>query len=281
MKTILCPTDFSKNALNAAAYACALAEKFQATVVLLHAYERPVDFTESQFVLSPDTDDMLKTAASKNLSVFVQKITRQYPKVKIDPMLVAGAGHTEIVAAAAANDADLIIMGATGTSKIERLLMGSTASRVIHQAPCPVLCIPKEAAFNGINKIVFATDLKDDNISSARNLVPFATAFSAEIVFVFVDDKHLLHADSEISKMTQKIRKQVKYPKISGYISKNTSITKGLEYFLKKYPADILAMFTHQRHFPESLFNQSITKLMSHQVRIPLLAMQQTDRPLL
>lgn len=281
MKTILCPSDFSKNAMYAAQYACDLAEKFNSVIILLHAYESPVDFTQGQFTITPENEDSLKEAASKNLTAFRQKLAKKYPKVKIEPVLVTGAGHSEIIANANKNDVDIIVMGSTGTSKVERLLMGSTASRVLLHAACPVLCIPKDAEFNGIKKIVFATDLKDDNILSATTLVPFAAAFGAEIIFVYVDDKHLIHADSEISKMTQKIRKHVKYPKISGFISKNTSITKGIEFFLKKYPADILVMFTHQKHFPESLFNQSITKLMSHQIRIPLLALQTTDRAVL
>ncbi len=281
MKTILCPTDFSKHAMNAAQYACALADKLNSALILFHTYESPADFTQGQFTITTNTEDLLKSAASKNLSALRQKLKNKFPRVKLETMLETGAGYSEILSAANKQNVDLIVMGSTGTNKLERLLMGSTASRVLQHATCPVLCIPKDAEFNDIKKIVFATDLKDDNILSATTLVPFAAAFGAEIVFVYVDDKHLIHSDSEISKMTQKIRKHVKYPKISGFISKNTSIPKGIEFFLKKYPADILVMFTHQKHFPESLFNQSITKLMSHQIRIPLLALQTTDRPLL
>ncbi len=281
MKTILCPTDFSKTATNAVEYGCALADALHSRVILLHAYESPADFTQGQFAIIMNTESELKKVASLSLTSLEQKLKKKFPELQLETLLVKGAGHSETIEAANKNDVDLIVIGTTGTSKLARLLMGSTTAKVLRNAVCPVLCIPKEAAFVNINKIVFATDLNDENLSSAVTIVPFAKTFGAEIVFIFVDDKHLIHSDAEVNKMTRKIRTHVNYPKISGFISKNTSITKGIEYFLKKYPADILVMFTHHKHFPETLFNHSVTKIMAHQTHIPLLALQTTDRPVL
>jgi hypothetical protein len=62
--------------------------------------------------------------------------------------------------------------------------------------------------------------------------------------------------------------------KLSGFIATGTAITQGLEKFLRKNKAQILVMMTHEKHFPINMFSQSITKLMSHQTRIPLLAIK-------
>ncbi len=277
MTTILCPTDFSKNATNSIEFACSFADKLNADVIIFNAYETPADLARGQFSIILGTESLIKESTEKKLATLRQKMLKKFPTVSIKSSIANGAGHTQTIAAAKKLKADLIIMGTTGTSKLGRLLMGSTTSRVIQKASCPVLCIPAETKFTGIKKIVFATDLNDDNIASATKIAPLAMDFNAEIIFVFVDDKHLIHAESEIIRMTQKIRKQIKYPKISGFISKNISITKGIDYFLKKYPADLLVMFTHHKHFPESLFNQSLTKLMSHQTNIPLLSLQSKD----
>lgn len=225
--------------------------------------------------------EQIKENAEKKINQLITKLKVSHKKVSFEAITLDGLPGEKLLEVAAKLNVDLIVMGSTGTSKLERLLIGSTTSKIIRDAPCPVLSIPKNAGFDGINKIVFATDLNEDNISSANMISIFAKKFNAEIVFVFVDDKHLLHSDDQISSMTLKIRKRVKYPKISGYVSKNTSITKGIEYFLKKKPADILVMFTHARHFPESMFNTSVTKMMSHQASIPLLALKYSDKPLL
>ena len=281
MKTILCPTDFSTNAGNATEYACAFAAKLNARIILFHAYESPAAYTENEIAISHDVEKMLKEKVSAKLEALAKKLGKKYSGVTFETQYANGTGADETISAANRNDADMIIMGTTGTSKLERLLMGSTTSKVLANAECPVLCVPGDAEFMDIRKIVFATDLNEDNISSAMTIAPFAMQFGAEIIFVFVDDKHLIHSDEEINKMTRKIRTHVSYPKIAGYISKNTSVTKGIEYFLKKYPADILVMFTHHKHFPETLFNQSLTRIMSHQTNIPLLALKVSDRPVI
>ncbi len=129
--------------------------------------------------------------------------------------------------------------------------------------------------------ILCPVDFSKSSVNAAEYASFLAEDFSAEIVFVFVDDNHLIHSDEKILEMTRKIKKRVKYPKLSGYISKNTSIYKGLEYFLEKHKGDLLVMFSHQRHFPGNLFNQSITKMVSYQTKIPLLALKISDATIL
>lgn len=46
---------------------------------------------------------------------------------------------------AAASDADLIVMGTRGHSTLERLLVGSVARRVLHQAKCSVMVVPQRS----------------------------------------------------------------------------------------------------------------------------------------
>ena len=229
------------------------------------------------FTVLGNIEAVVKDAAVKKMAALQRKLARKFRNIRIETGVVRGSAMNEIQLYADKVSADMIVMGTTGMTKMARLLMGSTTSTVIQHASCPVLCIPPGAVYKHIRKIVFATDLKEDNITAATGLSPFAKKFDAEIVFVFVDDRHLIHANDEVSRMTKKIRSRVKYPKISGFISKHTSITKGLEYFLKKRPADMLALFTHRKHFPQSLFNQSVTKLMSHQTNIPMLSLHAAD----
>jgi hypothetical protein len=47
---------------------------------------------------------------------------------------------------AAASRADVIVMGTRGLSGIKRLVLGSTAEKVLQAATCPVLAVPPLAA---------------------------------------------------------------------------------------------------------------------------------------
>jgi nucleotide-binding universal stress UspA family protein len=50
-----------------------------------------------------------------------------------------GDAATELLAAASAWEADLIVMGTRGRTGLARLVLGSVARNIVHQAPCSVL----------------------------------------------------------------------------------------------------------------------------------------------
>jgi nucleotide-binding universal stress UspA family protein len=45
----------------------------------------------------------------------------------------------------AANDLDLLVTGSRGYGPVRRLMLGSTSSKLVHDAPCPVLVLPRGA----------------------------------------------------------------------------------------------------------------------------------------
>ena len=52
-----------------------------------------------------------------------------------------GDAATEILAAAAASDADLIVIGTHGRTGLARLVLGSVARNVLQHATCSVLIV--------------------------------------------------------------------------------------------------------------------------------------------
>jgi nucleotide-binding universal stress UspA family protein len=280
MKTIICPTDFSACAQNAAMYAAQLAKEFNSRLILLHVYEIPLIYDEVPLVRDAEVDQSIQNRAKKNIDELKDKMVCDCKHLRVETLVMEGNPLDKIIYLADRESADLIIMGATGKSKTKRMLGGSTTSGVIDKANCPVLCIPSDEKFKGIRKIVFATDMHEDTMNAASVIVSFAKHFQAEIVFVYVDNKHLIHSEEGINEMTKKIRSLVHYPKMSGYIAKNTSITDGLEFFLVANPADLLVMFAHEKHFPKTLLNPSMTKKMTDLAPVPVLALTISDRTL-
>ncbi len=281
MKTILCPVDFSKSSINAAEYAAFLAEDFKAEIILLFVYETPTIYSDIPMTNVQNMEENILIDAHEKLNKLKEKLTRKFKNTKFKTLVLEGSIGEMVAQYSRQVEADVIVVGKTGNSKLKRLIMGSTTADINQEASCPVLTIPSDNVFNKINKIIFATDLHENNIASSLAITDFAKHFDAEIIFVFVDVNHLIHSDEKILEMTRKIKKRVKYPKLSGYISKNASVYKGLEYFLEKHKGDLLMMFSHQRHFPGNLFNQSITKMVSYQTKIPLLALKISDATIL
>jgi nucleotide-binding universal stress UspA family protein len=52
-----------------------------------------------------------------------------------------GEPHAQILAHAAAEHVDLIVMGTHGRAGVAHMVLGSVAERVVRTAPCPVLTV--------------------------------------------------------------------------------------------------------------------------------------------
>ncbi len=133
MKKILVPVDFSEYSENAIDYALSLAEKIGGEIRLFHAFSDPYvhrpgavgDLTEpqntSQVILN-----MVEYEAEKNMTSakerFENKIrTRQLENVFCSTEIKRGFAEDEIIREAAAYKPHLILMGAHGHNRINRI----------------------------------------------------------------------------------------------------------------------------------------------------------------
>jgi universal stress protein E len=67
-----------------------------------------------------------------------------FDDVKVTREIRHGVPHQEILAAAREHQADAIVMGATGKSRLARVLLGSVTRRVLRQLPCSLLLVKGE-----------------------------------------------------------------------------------------------------------------------------------------
>lgn len=277
MKTILCPTDFSKSSENAVNYAVEIARTFKSKIILMHAYETPVIYTDVT-VSSVQLDfELLRESALKQLKKFYTKMLEHVKDVQFELILQQGLPSSRTVEIATEKKVDMIVMATTASTQVQRFLIGSNASRVIREAPCKVMLIPQKAKFNGFKKIVFSTDLSDENLIASNQVVNFGQVFKSEIIFLNVDNKNLIHDETDLTRVTHRIKQFVQYPKMRGYVCTDLNIADGISFFLKNEKADCLALATHHRKFLSALANPSITKRVSYKTDIPMLIIHLED----
>ena len=278
MKTILVPTDFSPVADNAFRFALEIASEAKAGIILMHAYETPLLYSEMPMVEFQLDLDSLRESALNKLKKYYQKIIGISKGVKIELMLQQGLASARINETALEKKVDLVVMGTTGTSAMERILIGSNALRVIRNAPCMVLTVPPKVKYDGMKKIVYTTDMSSDNLSHARTIIPLARLFNAEILFLNVNTS--LFSDtskSNLEKMTAKIISHVKYPKVSGYVCGSPNVSDGIHFFLNKHEADCMAMYTYHHNILDTIFKRSVTKSVAVHTSVPLLVIHESD----
>lgn len=136
-QTILHPTDFSEAANFAFRLAVSLARDHQARLVIVHVAPTPYAIGGEIMVAPPEP-------ASVQREELLDRLHEMKPsaaEVEFEHRLYEGNPAEEILRAAEASSADLIVMGTHGRTGLSRLLMGSVAEQVVRRASCPVLTV--------------------------------------------------------------------------------------------------------------------------------------------
>jgi len=139
---LLYATDLSSESVAGLERALDLARDFSAELVILHAVQDLGWAPGSEFVpLDVESRAVqVREAAFEYLVNSVPEDARKDPRVRIE--LREGVPYEVILAFAASDEVDLIVLNTQSRSGIDRALLGSTAERVVRGATVPVLSIP-------------------------------------------------------------------------------------------------------------------------------------------
>jgi universal stress protein A len=146
--SILVPVDFSEHTEKTLLHATKLAARFDAKLTLLHVFQTP-EFASLPYQGTHLKTDELKSGFSMAEQQAAEKLAELEGRVrqkgiKVESLLSKGHPFERIVEVATAAAVDLIVIGShgqAGMTRLTRLLLGSTAGRVVELASCPVLVV--------------------------------------------------------------------------------------------------------------------------------------------
>lgn len=167
---ILIPIDFTKQSLLAVKQSYNLARYTHSRLVLLHTFEKPGEESEE---------------ALKKLS----QQTEQESGVPTEFKNCKGDVYSETYRLAAEMKATLIIAGLESHMKF-RDIIGSSASKLVRKAPCPVITIRGEEHRDGCENILLPIDLSSESREKVDTAIQFARYFGASIRILGVFDIH-------------------------------------------------------------------------------------------
>lgn len=279
MKTIVVPTDFSDPANNALTYAAELAVKMSARLLLLNVFWVPVYESDKPVEVAAKEKDF-RDYADSQLKETVEKIHAGYPRLELEALVLNGFVGDEIAALARVRRADLIVMGTTGASGIEELLIGSNTTDVIQKASCPVLAVPAQARWRGIHRMVAAVDHHDNDLSTTVEVTQLARLFKARLTLVHLaKEKPALAEAQQLSHLRQEVGRRTHYPQLASTLLEGDDVLETLEEFVQQNQADLLVMATRRRNPLHQLFSRSLTRKMACHTHVPLLVFQALDLP--
>jgi nucleotide-binding universal stress UspA family protein len=139
---VIVATDGSRQSLAAAKHLRSFADPTKVTDISVVAVIRPlasVAFADDTSEGKWPADGSFRDAAQSAVNTIAAVYDGWGPKVH--KRIRSGSAANEIIKAAKQYDAGLVVVAAGGRGLSDAVLVGSTAQRVQHYAPCPVLVV--------------------------------------------------------------------------------------------------------------------------------------------
>lgn len=135
---LLLATDFTPEGQTVVERAAELRDHYQARLSLVHVVEYISLEYAGDLILPEDLDleDKLVTSARRRMESLGERLQVEPARQHV----LAGSTKTEILRIAEYEDVDLIVIGSHGRHGLA-LLLGSTATAVLHHAACDVLAV--------------------------------------------------------------------------------------------------------------------------------------------
>ena len=185
-RPVVCGTDFSAAAVEAADIAAGMARKLGTKLVLVHVDEfhgmGAVDPTLFEASLSQKHGELAREADRLRKTGIV-----------VEEKLLSGSAFDELVGNAIESKARLVVVGAVGHGLARRLLVGSVAERTAETSPIPTLVVRPGGRLNAwirgehSLKVVVGYDFSAAGDAALRWLSEIQSVGSCEISVVHVD----------------------------------------------------------------------------------------------
>lgn len=268
MKNIIVPIDFSDQSDNALQVAASIAEKNDATVYALHMLELNEAILSSSEGFHPEQTVFLIKLAEKRLSDFLDKTYLQ--PIKVVPIIKHFKVFSEVSQVAEDHDADLIVMGSTGSDGLKEIFIGSNTEKVVRHSDIPVMVIKTKIEHFSPKEMVFACDLKEENIHAFQRAKYIADTFSAELKLVYINtpgDDFLSTAEiqEKIASFCSTVGHDVLIAIYNDY-----NVERGILNFTAMSNADLIGIPTHGRKGLSHFFMGSIGEDVANHSVLPV-----------
>lgn len=273
MKTILFPTDFSKNASHAAEYAGMLAKIYDTNIVVLNTYfipmvpENPMAY-EAQSAIESNKEEAIKDL-EKFTATLISK-AHLHP-ARVSQRVVYGFPAEKIIEVANEINADMIVMGTKGASDILDKWLGTNAQKVMKEAICPVWIIPSHTHIVHPTKIMYAADFKEDEATATQRFLDIVKPLKTVNKVIHINDFFEQNTESIVHEKVVDLRDEFKEENVLIRNIKREDVIEGLETYIETYKPNVLALAVHEKSFLEKIFDTSVTKHFVQEAQLPIL----------
>ncbi len=272
MRRFLVPTDFSETSKNAAHYAVQLASTVPDSIVILYnAYDKiPAGVDGSPLNIEEDDRKAILNQALKNMEIELHEDST----VRIEYVAEVGTNLVESMTRYVRYQGiDLVIMGITGATRLEQIMIGSNTLNFVNEGVCPVIIVPPNAKFEKIENVMLLSDFKNVEYTTPVNAIRnFLQMFRPVLHIVNVDTEHYVELTEEykaernkLERIFQEFDPQFSFMRLYDFLDAINS-------FAHDRNIDVIITIPRSHSFLSGLFKPSHTKRLAYHSHVPLLA---------
>jgi nucleotide-binding universal stress UspA family protein len=278
MKTVLLPTDFSRNAWNALFTVLKLYHRESCTFILLHAYQPEAGgmFDDVSSKQLWEVYEDLKVQAEAKMAEVTTYLRNEYHNEKhVFQSLCIQGDLLEVVKNRLQQEhVDLIVLGTQGATGAKRIFLGSNTVRIIkHITTVPLLAVPAQYDLQQLKTVLLPTDY--NHAFSAGELQPvrdLVTQWRANLRVVYV-------ANASSLKPAQEAHKSQLTELLTGLnfhydpIPLKGKVSDALLSHADTLRVNLIVLLRHRHHLLETLTREPVVKEMAYQSRAALLVL--------
>ena len=266
---ILCGTDFSPQAAQAADVAAALARRFGTSLVLTHSVDERGEIPahlRPQFV-GPAQSQLTAEAARLRAA-----------ELPVEERLVSGWPDDGLQQVATHQHAGLAVVAASGHGALGRWVLGSIAERLAESSPIPTLVVrhpaPLEEWLRGSSRlrILVGVDFTPQSQAALRWVGEFARLGSCVVTVAYVaqahrgEPGHLVVDDALKAQLAAEAAQLLGFEPSTVFVCSGASrVDAQLLKLVEEIPADLLVVGTHQWHGFQRLAHHSVSRRLLHE----------------
>jgi nucleotide-binding universal stress UspA family protein len=126
-------------------------------------------------------EEMMDLETKKHLESVKDRALNE--KIECEIVIAHGEPYIELVNAAAAKHVDMIVIGRRGKTGLTKYFMGQVAAKVIGNAPCRVLVVPRASKIE-FKKLLVATDGSKHSEKAIAEAIGIAKCCGSELLIL-------------------------------------------------------------------------------------------------
>jgi nucleotide-binding universal stress UspA family protein len=274
---ILTATDLSSTASQAIDRGFLIAKSSGARYTVMHAIGMDALAPLRQFLgenVEAVSQKIVDEARERLAELVAESPTQD--SVTADLQVERGLAATAVPAFSESAGVDLVLVGAHGSGFLQRMVLGSTASRLLRKSRCPVLVV-KQEAHRAYRRALVTVDFSpgsDATLRIAREVAPgadivllhvFEVPFEGKMQYAGVDDEVINQYRIEARvRATHQLRELARSAGLSATdysgIVVHGDATRHIIEHEERYRCDLVVMGKHGTHVTEELLLGSVTK---------------------